>query len=575
MNSNRSLFVLATFGLGLLFAAAVLLPHALQRFDLEYPFRGMEIMGTDAENYYAARVRDIADGFPSLGNAYYADLKDTPSVQPPLPEWTIATISRILQLDPVFGFVFCKGLFAFLLTIVMVGAFASMTSIPWLSLVAVSVLLFANALLNAPWDLPAIFHGDLSPGYLRFSRPINPQWPVFLFFTTLWILSSWMKDRRLWKVFAMTSTTLLMLYSYVYAWTYMGAAMSILLVYFAVRRDRVRLYDLMLLGALCLLGGFPYLFHVLSILHHPWYAESAMRQGLVSSRHIVLGAWVLLFLPLSIGTRRLFPKIWPLLPALAFGGVLALNQQVITGSVLVPHHYHWYFIQPLASVVLLVTVFALLLRLVPAKVFSPLLSLALLCSVAFGFFQQWDIYHVQRKQWGEVQGTADLFEFLREHTKPGIVVGGASEGFIDDYVPIYTSADAYATLYANLFLVSRERAQDALFFRLWMNDITPAEAEKRLPKDLRSDLSSALHAIYYREAKEDMRAIPDSEVAQVADAYHRYYALSLDRKLKLHPLDILVIEKEDKETSAVRALRAIGKEVYVDDRFTVISIENL
>ncbi len=141
---------LSAFLLALLFAAAVLLPHVLQRFDTEYPFRGMEIMGTDAENYYAARVRDIADGFPSLGNAYYADLKDTPSVQPPLPEWIIATISRILHLDPVFGFVFCKGLFAFLLTIAMIGAFASMTGMPWLSLVAVSVLLFANALLNAP-----------------------------------------------------------------------------------------------------------------------------------------------------------------------------------------------------------------------------------------------------------------------------------------------------------------------------------------------------------------------------------------------------------------------------------------
>ncbi len=574
MNSNRSLFVLATFGLGLLFAAAVLLPHALQRFDLEYPFRGIAIMGTDAENYYAARVRDIADGFPSLGNAYYADLKDTPSVQPPLPEWIIATISRILHLDPVSGFVFCKGLFAFLLTIAMVGAFASISGMPWLSLVAVSVLLFANALLNAPWDLFAILRGELSPGFLRFSRPINPQWPVFLFFTTLWILSSWIQDRRLWKIVAVACTTLLMLYSYVYAWTYMGATLALLLVYFAVRRDRVRLYDLMLLGTLCVLGGLPYFLHVFSILHHPWYAESAMRQGLVPSRHIVLGAWALLFLPLSIGTRRLFPKIWPLLPALAFGGLLALNQQVITGSALVPHHYHWYFIQPLVSVVLLVTVFVLLLRLVPAKVFSPLLSLVLLCSVAFGFFQQWDIYQVQRKQWGELQGTADLFEFLREHTKPGIVVGGAREGFIDDYVPIYTSADAYATLYANLFLVSRQRAQDAFFFRLWMNDTTPAEAEKRLLADLRSDLSSALHAIYYREAKEDMRAIPDSEVTEVADAYYRYYALSLDQKLKLHRLDMVVIERADKETSAVRAIRVIGKEIYEDDRFTVVELRN-
>lgn len=571
---NRSLFVGTTFGLGLLFAVAVLLPHALQRFDTEYPFQGIEIMGMDAEHYYAARVHDISDGFPSLGNAYYADLKDTPSVQPPLPELVVSTIGRILSIDPVSAFVLSKGFFAFLLTIAMVGAFASMSGMPWLSLVSVCVLLFANALLNAPWDLFAILRGELSPGYLRFARPINPQWPVFLFFTTLWILSSWMQGRRLWKVVAMACTTLLMLYSYVYAWTYMAVIAGLLLFYFAYRRDRAHCRDLILFGILCVLGGLPYFLHVFSVMHHPWYAESAMRQGLVPSRHIVLGAWVLLFLPLSIGTRRLFPKIWPLLPALAFGGVLALNQQVITGSVLVPHHYHWYFIQPLASIILLVTLFAFVRRIIPVKVFSVLLSLLFLCSVMFGFFQQWDIYQVQRQQWGELQKTSDLFSFLRQYTKPGIVVAGASEGFIDDYVPIYTSADVYATLYANLFLVSRERAQDGFFFRLWMNDITPAEADMRLPTDLRLDLSSALHAIYYREAVGDMLAIPDAEVRDAAREYRRYYALSLDQKLKLRQLDMLVIEKGDKETSAVRALRAMGKEVYDDAQFTVVELRN-
>ncbi len=574
MHSSRFHFPLATITLGFLFSAAVLLPHALQRFDAEYPFRGIEIMGTDAENYYAARVRDVADGFPSLGNAYYADLKDTPSVQPPLPELVVSTIGRILSIDPVSAFVLCKGLFAFLLTIAMVGAFASMTSMPWISLASVSVLLFANALLNAPWDLFAILRGELSPGFLRFARPINPQWPVFLFFTTLWILSSWMQERRTWKVAIAAFTTLLMLYSYVYAWTYMGVIAFLLLLYFFFRFDRQRQRDLLFYFFILFLGGLPYLFHIFGTMLHPWYAESAMRQGLVPSRHLVLGAWVLLFLPLSIVTRRYFTKSWPLLPVLAIGGLIALNQQIITGSALVSHHYHWYFIQPAASIVLLISVFVWIRKFLQPRVFASLLFAVGLFSVIFGFFQQWDIYQVQRQQWGELQKTSDLFSFLRQHTKPGIVVAGASEGFIDDYVPIYTSADVYATLYANLFLVSRERAQDGFFFRLWMNDITPDDADKRLPTDLRLDLSSALHAIYYREAAKDMRAIPDAEVRDAASEYRRYYALSLDQKLKLYRLDILVIEKADKETSAVRAVRAIGKEVYDDAQFTVVELRN-
>ena len=562
------------FSLGLLFAAAVLLPHILQRNDRQYPFRGIEIMGTDAENYYAARVREVSDGFPSLGNAYYADLKDTPSVQPPLPEIVVASIGQMLSIDPVTAFVLCKGLFAFLLTIVLVGAFSSITAMPWLSLVAVCVLLFANALLNAPWDLPAILRGELSPGFLRFSRPINPQWPVFFFFTTLWIFSSWMKDQKSWKMILAAVTTIVMFYSYVYAWTTMAVIAFLLLLYFLFRQDKPRLCDLFLYAFLCLLGGLPYFLHVFSTMHHPWYAESAMRQGLVASRHIVLGAWVLVFLPLSMCTRRLFPRTMPLLPALAFGGLLVLNQQVITGSALVPHHYHWYFIQPLASVVFLVTIFVFLRRMLPAKIFVPLLSLICLSSIGFGFFQQRDIYEKQRQQWGEMQESADLFTFLRKNTKPGIVVTGASEGFIDEYVPVYTSADSYATLYANLFLVPDSRAQDAFFFRLWMKDVAPDEADRRLPTDLRADLSSALHAIYFREFAGDIRAIPDEEVADASRAYHQYYNLSIEEKLKLHPLHMLVLQREDKETSALRALKKLGKVAYSDSRFTVFSLKS-
>ncbi len=572
MPSLRTPFVFTSLALGLLFAAAVLLPHALQRLDKQYPFQGIEMMAIDAENFYAARVREVADGFWSVGNAYYADLKDTPFVQPPLPEWTIAMMGRLLGLDPVMAFILAKGLFAFLLSLAMIGAFASMTGRRWESLIAVSLLLFANALLNAPWDLPAIVSGNLSPGFLRFARPVNPQWPVTWFFLTLWIFSSWLKDRRTWTMVLAALTTLPMLYAYVYAWTYIAATIGILLLWFLWKRDWVRCRDLLVYGAMVVVAGIPYLWHLIGTARHPWYAASAMRQGLSPKREIVLGAGALLFVPLALFTRKLWPATWPFIVALAFGGLIVLNQQLLTGAYLVPHHYHWYFIQPLASVFFLVTTFALLTQFVPRRILIAAGILICTLAVVFGFGVQWEAYQQHRRAWGEKQQAAGLINFIHSIGYPGLVVTGVADGFVDDYVPVYTSADVYATLYAHLFLVPYSRTRDVFFFRLWLKGITPEEADRRLPTDLRTELSSALYAIYYREFAGDMNAIPDAEIATIARDYRQYWALSTDQKLTLYPLHLVVIQNGDANTPAVGELRDRGEVVYADSVYTVLSI---
>ncbi len=572
MLSVRSSFVVATLALAVLFAAVVLLPHGLQRTDFAYPFKGIEIMGADGELYYAARVREVTDGYWSVGNAYYSDLKDTPFVQPPLAEWVIAMIGKVLGIGPVGAFVLMKGVFAFLIVIAVTGAFVALTGETWVALTAVALMLFANALLNAPWDLPGIFRDSLSLGFLRFARPINPQWPMLWFFATLWMFASWMRVRSTRKIIIAALMTLMTLYSYVYAWTYIAATIGLLLLYFLIKRDRTRSKDLILFALLCIAGGLPYFWHVWVTIHHPWYADSAMRQGLVHSRHLVLGVWLLLFLPLSFCSRRLWPQTFPLLPSLAFGGLIVLNQQLVTGSALVPHHYHWYFIQPIASVTALILLFILIRRFLSRVVFQSLLIVACISAVAFGFLQQQRAYRDSRVQWGEVQGAAGVLNFLDRITKPGLIVAGAREDFIDVYAPLYTSADVYALRLANLYLVSRERAEDAFFFRLWVLGITPDAADTRLFTDLRAQVSSALYAIYYRESTGDFAAIPDSDVTLVTQAYREYYDLSLTEKLKLHPLDFLVIEKGDPETPALKAFRRIGKVVYQDERFTVLSL---
>ncbi len=553
------------------FAGAVLLPHGLQRLDREYPFQGIEIMPGDQEHYYAVRVREVIDGFPEVANAYFASPKDQPPLQPALPEFLIARVIQLLGLDVVPGFVFMKGLSSMLLFAAFTAFFCTLSGRPWESLLAVAGLLFAGSALHAPWDIiPFLTDTNFSIDFLRFARPVNPQWSALLFLLALTSLASWMKERRAWKTILAGGLTAALLYSYVYAWTYLGVTVALLFLWYVLRRDWMRVRDLLFFGCAFLLLGIPYLLNFRELLQHPWYAATAARQGLAEKRGLVFGVWSLLFPLLAFLSRRWWPQCFPLLIALAASGLLALNQQVITGLYLVPHHYHWYFVQPLAGITALLLFYEWGGRLLPSGKRRIGFSIVLLLTISFGLLQQWKAYPTVRAAWGERQHLAPLFAFLQGQTQPGVsVFATEAAGGVRDFTPIYTAADVTFAGHAPLFLTSFERTRDAFFLDLWLQGLAPEDAEERFLTDLRLDVSSRLHAIYYREALGGFERIPDDLLMEHAAAYRAYVPLSLEEKLQRSPMDFAVFSSDDPETEALKLLREAGSTVYTDQKYSV------
>lgn len=561
-------FLIALIAASLAFACIALLPHALQRVESEFPFQGIEIMPGDAEYYYAARVKEVHEGHWMAADAYRTT-KDHPFMKPTLPEAIIALPSRILGGDPVSWFVFSKGFFAIVLLVTFTGLLATITKRPWESLAASTAVFVAGSALSSPWNLFAFLADpNFNYGFLRFTRPINPQWSATLVFLTLWLLASWVSKRENWKIITASIVTAISLYSYFYSWTYIGAVCALLLAWFMWKRDKDRVRDLLKFAALFFVLGIPYFISLYQTTHYAFYPESAIRLGMVEKREVVLGVWIFVFVILSVITKCIWPKTWPILPVLSLGGLIALNQQLITGKYIVPHHYHWYFIFPLAAATFVILALGLIK--VSKQTKDVIIIAVIVLSVFFGGMQQYKAYAQVRNDWGERQVFTPVFDEIGKH--PGqVIYANTYASLLPDLIPVYTSSDVYTAANANLFMGPLERERDTFFFEMWIQGLTPEEASDRFYADLKNELSGRIYSIYYRELLGSYLDIPDEVVAEHIKAYSEFYALSLEEKLNLYPLDIVIITPWDEMTEEWEEV--LGDVIWEKDGYVMAEVK--
>ncbi len=568
---NAYVFWIWSCVLAVLFSVIVMLPSLLQRYDERYPYQGMHILGPDAEVYYAARVHEIYDGFPMLGNVFFSEPKDQPALQPPLPEWTIAYSGMLLGLDALDAFLLSKIVLSLTVFLSLTWFLVLVTDRRWISLLATIAALQAGALLAAPWDLPLFLHPSTAAfEFLRFSRAVNPQWTMTFFFLELCCITLWVRGGRKLPLLIAAIGSSTLIYSYLYAWTYFFAAIGVLTLWYLVARDWRRVKDLAQFWLIVAAVFVPYFFHLSAVTHHPWYAETGMRFGLVT-RHgpAVFGVWCAVFIGLALASRSTWSRSWPLLPAVAIAGFIAFNQQLLTGQHIVHHHYNWYFIQPMASVFAC----ALALSLLPMERFSGVIRktgglVIILISLFIALTQQWVGYRGVRDVWGPLQLAAPMFAYAAENLHPGQVVY-SQDMTILNHIPAYTSADVYTSNNAYLSLSPDERTRFIYFMEVWMQGLTPEDAAKEFSTSRRFMVSTRIHGIYYREAVGDYRQIPDADVRKNVEWYREFYALPVKEKLTRYPISVVITTPTDPTSLTWSEFLRCSTEVFAKNGYTL------
>lgn len=445
--------ILLAFILGLL----VVWPFFYFQISLGGEYKGILNQVIDDELFYMARIKDVMDGHPTLGNAYLSEYKNQLPQQLFLPEWLLAQPLKFLNLDVIQGRVFYSFIFpavAFILT--YIALYLIYPSRFWANIFSV-FLLFGLYLF-------------------KFTRPVIPQF-VFLFWLTqfilLWLLIKnesfdTLKYQRISKKGVLSLNILnfgILFYLYPFYWTFYLVLLAVLaFIYFFMDRLLSKKFLKILLGGL-VIGSF-YFYLTFLTAQLPEFQEALTRLQLVFSRSPseIKSVSLSLVVLLSIGILYWLKRIKISKEIIFFiAGILSIlivtNQNIITGQKFEFGHYRM-----LAIFFIVFTIYYLLVPYETARARSVTLfrmgwsqiklivaSLVIITSLTgvYNYIQKMsrisehDIY---------IQKYAIIFDWLNENTPPDSVV--YADSVLSELIPVYTSNNVFYTRAANLFFVS-------------------------------------------------------------------------------------------------------------------------
>lgn len=271
---------------------------------------------TNDQDFYLSRIQEVRDGFGG-GNSFLYEYKDVPAVQPRFGEYTMALLLDLGNLHTGSSVVLGPLVFLPLLFLITVGIFNLLGLSRFWSLFLSSTFFFGLY-------------------FFVFARPISPQFNFIFWLLAALSLFVLIKDASWRIVFCAALSYGALFYIYPYYWTHFTVVYGLLfLVYLYLdRKVGLRIFAAGLGGVIVGSGYFITLFEARSL---PIYQETLERLGLTYT-HFPSGGMtavlVVIFIFISVyiilRQRSATPEVLTSL-ALVVGGMIAMNQHLITG----------------------------------------------------------------------------------------------------------------------------------------------------------------------------------------------------------------------------------------------------
>lgn len=536
--------------LAILTSLIVAAPQVYFRIQHAYDgvYQGIELL-PDAPR--SALVREIQDGHLNLGNAYYKDGKDDPYLWQPLQPMAVAFLGELFGLDINNTLLLSRFALSFLTFLLLYGFVLLLSKDKLVALSSASLLLLADLLLSFS-GLSQLLHG-MGPGtFIQLARPVDPAMtyiPLFGFLIVFWLYYQ-KRDYR-WGI---ASAVILGLnfYNYFYSWTYLYAFGSLLVLIYLLQkkwREAVRLGSVFF-GALII--AIPYFINMYRASLYPTFAEVSARFGVVAT-HAPLSVGVLVIVALVVfflGFPRADRERYFFGLALLLTPFITMNQQIITGKIMQPDHYHWFFQKPIAIIFILVTLFYLFSRQGPDFYKKAIAVCIITASVTAGAFAQATAYFYDARDGGAIaierQQYGPVMKWLSAHAEKESVVLANNE--LSHLTVIYTPLNVfYHRVVANSLAATKERLLEVIFAFYRLRGVGKKEARDVFFAE-RGFISTSIYGIYYREALGSYEAIPDEKIEEALALYVNTLAIPtpewLQRTFKKYDVSYLIWDKK-------------------------------
>ena len=524
-------------------------PQIYFTYDHRDQYQGIYSSPTDNEVGYLARIQEVRDGHPGLGNPIGRDGKEDPYTQSPLGEILIAYLGKIFFLDLNNTILLARFLFAFLGFLAVYGLIFLLLREKLTAISAATAVLLAKSLL-ARGSLIALLKGGTPALFLDHYRPVQPMVSWLFFFGFL--LFFWLfLERKRW-FFGVISALILGLsfYVYPYTWSFLYAFCGALCLIFIFQKKWPDVKRIILVT----LGGFfvaiPYFLNVYRSALHPYFTEVTRRYGLIETREPILGFLVpgmfilfLLFFPKKWRERFIFCL------ALFIAPFIVLNQQLITGKDFHSGHYHWFVHQPLAIIFLVVMVLYQArfwqekLKLFKNVNISKILAYFIIgASLYVGIVIQTAFYKDSEKLILSYQRYGPIVEWFNAHAQKDEVILAEANTRLADILVIYTPLNSFYTSLSCIYLSgSNERILSGLFLFYRLDGLRGEDAQNLFfQKQERYALSKNVFGIYYRDMLGDPTALPDQIMHSFVQKYKDFLLIPLNVFLKNNDVKYVV-----------------------------------
>lgn len=521
------------------FLIAIIISYPQIRFRFNESYQGIDMPLESAEDFYWTRIQEVRDGYFSSASPYLREGKEGPYSQPSLPEISAAYLGKLFFLDLNNTILLTRIFFSFSLFLAIYSFIFLLFKEKLFGLAASTTVFFSSSLLK-PLGLLKLLSGEISgDGFLGFSRITHPLVSSFFFFTFLSFFWLFLEKKR-WYFGGLSGLFLgLSFYIYLYTWTFLYAFSGVLILIFLFQSDWQKIKRIIFVLFLSLLVAIPYFINLYQMSIHPNYFELQQRYGLAETRVPILGYVVpllfiifLFFFPRKHRNRYFFSL------ALVIAPFIVLNQQLITGKILHPGHYHWYYHTPLA-LIFLVIIFLNKLSEIKREGLKKALAI-LIIGVGFynGFLIQAASYAKYEEGFVQAQRYGPILEWLDKNIQKEEVVLADPE--LSGYVPIYTSLNvAYHSAALHYLSVARERLLNNEFLIYRLDGLKPEEAKEVFSRD-KDQLSFRIYGLYYREKVGSNREIPDEVLLELALKYQDFYLQPVEGYLRKYRVGYVI-----------------------------------
>jgi hypothetical protein len=350
MNGNRLVIILLFILIGLVYSAE----NIIYTFDSKVNYKGISLATSLDEWAYTAFAREAAEGNYSLKHQYYYEPKQTNEIGynslQPIPFWILGVVYKLVGMNTNLFTILSKFLFAGFIFLALYwllkelncsnnfSIFASLTSILLPSIWVNDFILF----LNVPWGWHFIFQ-----------RP-GANVAVFLLISSLAAMLYYLRSGKKFSgsLILVSIISALTIQSYFFVGIAYG---TFLVVYLLLnfKKNQIRQKLLLIISCSVLLSIPTIIKGVQFLKQGSLWGDLHYRYPHIPmvSMYLILSIALLCFL---IWKRKFFleDNYFTFYISLLLSHIICLNQQIITGINLEPHHFNT-FVFPLLTWVII------------------------------------------------------------------------------------------------------------------------------------------------------------------------------------------------------------------------------